>query len=52
MIGAFKSPRPVGGYRIGDGGTYFEISLYKKPSWFHRMIMKWAFGWKWVDADI
>ena len=47
------SPPPVytGGYRIGGPGQYFQVQLTKKPMWFHRKMMKWCFGWEWVDAS-
>jgi menaquinone-dependent protoporphyrinogen IX oxidase len=40
-------PEPVGCYDWG--GLYLYV--FKKPNWFQRLMIRWFFGWKWVDAD-
>lgn len=42
-------PEYVGGYKIGNEDHSFQIALTEKPSWLHRKMMRWAFGWTWVD---
>jgi hypothetical protein len=41
------APR-VGRYEIG-GEHGLWIHLEARPSWLHRTMIRWAFGWKWVD---
>lgn len=36
---------PVGYYDLG--GTRFAIN--KKPCWLHRFLVRWVFGWEWVE---
>ena len=43
------TPKYAGGYQIG-GPMGLRINFTKKPRWLHRMMMRWAFGWKWEDA--
>ena len=55
-------PKHVGAYHVGefdhvreDGHvTHYSglsIQLLKKPRWLHRQMMRWAFGWRWRDAE-
>lgn len=48
-ISMLLPPTYVGGYRIGSGPHNVIITLTTRPSWFHRKMMKWAFGWEWVE---
>lgn len=50
MIQTIDVPKYVGGYRIGGPQHSFTINLTSRPCWFHRTMMKWAFGWTWVDG--
>lgn len=45
------NPKYAGGYQIG-GVEGVRIMFHYKPIWFHRKMMKWCFGWEWIDADI
>jgi hypothetical protein len=43
-------PKYVGMYEIGkDSGTWF--SLFKKPNWFHRTMVRLILGWVWKDIN-
>lgn len=41
-------PKYVGGYLLG-GPNGFKIMLQRRPLWLHRKMMKWCFGWEWID---
>ena len=44
-----KTPKYVGGYRLGGkNGIQFNFT-HHKPNWFHRTMMKLCFGWEWVN---
>ncbi len=47
-IHIIEVPRFAGGYRIG-GSFGVQFNLTKKPHWIHRAMMRWCFGWEWVD---
>lgn len=36
----------AGSYCIGDS---FQIGILVRPIWFHRLMVRIFFGWKWVD---
>lgn len=42
------NPEYAGGYEIG-GPCGLKIMIKKKPLWLHRKMMKWCFGWEWID---
>ncbi|HEY4723993.1 MAG TPA: hypothetical protein VII92_19220 [Anaerolineae bacterium] len=42
-----EPPRPVGAY---DWGHVF-VEVTRKPNWFQRLMIRWFFGWKWVDRE-
>lgn len=44
-----ESPRPAGAYWLGEVHFGLGIHLNKKPRWFHRLMMRWAFGFTWAD---
>lgn len=44
-----KTPNYVGGYRIGESGSYFQFNLTYKPNWFHRTMMRLCLGYEWVN---
>lgn len=44
----------VGGYDMsGNKGedNSFNMNITKKPSWFHRTMVKLMLGWDWVDKE-
>lgn len=43
-------PPPTGYYRIG-GTTGLQIHLSETPNWFHRWMMRRAFGWEWINLE-
>ena len=50
---SFYAPPPVVGYWVFPGskkGFETKFSMTGKPNWFHRLMMKWAFGWIWEDV--
>lgn len=42
-------PPPAGAYWIGgrESGVCFHVR--HRPRWLHRLMMRVAFGWVWVD---
>jgi hypothetical protein len=36
----------VGGINVGVG-----FHLRRRPRWWHRLMMRWAFGWQWQDES-
>lgn len=44
-----RQPKPVGRYQIADS---FAVEMWKKPSLFHRIMMRVWFGWKWCDYEL
>jgi hypothetical protein len=44
-------PSYAGGYKIGKVYTT-KFMIDEKPCWLHRKMMKWFFGWEWVDGSI
>ena len=30
----------------------FRIAFTKKPNWFHRQMIKFVFGWIWIDGKL
>jgi hypothetical protein len=44
-----QPPRPVGAYWIGGVGIGLGVHMTRRPAWLHRLLMRWAFGWVWVD---
>lgn len=40
-------PKPVGYWCIGEGSSFIQFAIYKKPNWFHRQMTRLMFGWKW-----
>lgn len=56
-IGFIDIPKPVGAYVVGAAryGDFkyqgLHIDMLHKPNWLHRSMMRWFFGWVWVDAD-
>lgn len=46
----YVAPKYSGHYRIG-GNQGLCISIVKKPSWFHRTMMKLCLGWEWLDGS-
>ena len=58
MMTLLNIPKPVGSYVVGQvkykNGpvtTYqgLHIQMLVKPNWLHRSMMRWFFGWVWVD---
>jgi hypothetical protein len=43
-------PPPAGAYWIGGVEYGLAFNLARRPKWWHRLMMRWAFGWVWVDA--
>ena len=43
------SDKPVGEYRIGDKEHYISFALKRKPHLFHRMMVRFFFGLRWID---
>ena len=46
------TPKPVGGYRLGDEKASATLHLTKRPKWLHRKMMRLCFGVVWVDDDV
>jgi len=44
-----RAPRPVGVYIVGES---FYIEMFRKPNWFHRLMMYLWFGWIWSDYEM
>lgn len=44
-----QKPPSVGAYWIAGVHRGLGIYLDKRPRWFHRVMMRWAFGWEWLD---
>lgn len=44
-----KPPVRAGAYWIGGVGSGVAFTLARRPVWWHRLMMRWAFGWVWVD---
>ena len=42
-------PPPVGAYWIGGFDNGLAFTLSRRPHWWHRLMMRWAFGWHWRD---
>ena len=43
-------PNYAGSYWVGGMAGGLRIDIRERPSWIHRFMMRWAFGWVWVDA--
>jgi hypothetical protein len=43
-----EPPKVAGAYWVGGNGGLC-IQIKKRPSWMHRFMMRWAFGWVWKD---
>lgn len=44
-----KPPEPIGG--LIHEPTMITIHVYKKMNWFHKLMIKWCFGLKYIDYD-
>ena len=42
-----QTPKIVGAYDWGN----VHVQVTRKPNWFQRKMIKYVFGWKWVDAS-
>ena len=42
-----EPPKIVGAYDWGN----VHVQVTRKPNWFQRKMIKYVFGWKWVDAS-
>lgn len=40
----------IGQYKIGDGNHFISFALTKKPNWFHRLMVRFFFGVRWIDS--
>lgn len=48
---AAAAPEPfAGAYILGDDEPIM-VWLEERPSWFHRTMMRFCFGWDWVDIE-
>jgi len=46
-----QQPRgPAGAYWVGGMDSGLSFPLMVRPRWWHRLFMRWAFGWVWVDG--
>jgi len=46
---AHAAPRPAGAYWVGGVDEGVAFTLRARPRWWHRLMMRWACGWVWVD---
>ena len=44
-------PRPAGAYWVGGVDEGVAFTLKYKPAWWHRTMMRVAFGWEWIDEQ-
>lgn len=45
-------PTHAGAYWVGGINNGLCIHIRKRPTWLHRFMMRWAFGWEWEDVSV